>query len=76
MKVACKREGIKKEDLIQKTTETIIRMLKDKDPSGNQLWFWKGLLAKEEIVNMVFEHFEEKRRQKIMIVRQQRQKIL
>lgn len=37
MKEACKREGIKKEDLIQKTTETIKRMLKEKDPSGNEL---------------------------------------
>lgn len=35
MKDACRREGIKKEDLIQKGHDIIKRMLKEKDPSGN-----------------------------------------
>lgn len=62
MKEACKREGIRREDLFTRTRETVIHMIKEKDVTGAML--------REDIIQTVFDHLEEKRRRKIIIVHQ------
>ena len=37
MKEACKREGIRREDLFTRTRETVIHMIKEKDVTGAML---------------------------------------
>lgn len=59
---ACVREGIKKEELLSKTREEVLQIIKQKDPFGEMIT--------EETIFTISKHIEERRKKKVHYVRQ------